>query len=138
MTADYIIKILNSCEALNGFEINSDYSDKENNSVCAAPSGKEGTSRLYCDGSGIYFKDFELAFRIAGGKLQAAKNRLRFEKLSDELCGFGKAHAFPEVQGFKEPVQISVIRDAAVSADELHSIVYKMEIRIYYFKKNRT
>ena len=30
MTADYIIKILNSCEALNGFEINSDYSDKEN------------------------------------------------------------------------------------------------------------
>ena len=51
MTADYIIKILNSCEALNGFEINSDYSDKENNSVCAAPSGKEGASRLYCDGS---------------------------------------------------------------------------------------
>lgn len=138
MTADYIIKILNSCEVLDGFEINADYSDKENNSVCAVPCGRESAGRLYCDGSGIFYRDFELTFRIAGGKLQAAKNRARFEKLSDELCRFGKTHSFPDNQGLKEPVEISIVKDAAVSADELHSVIYEMVIRIYYFKKNQT
>ena len=134
MTADYLIKILGSCDSLVGYEINADYLDKENNSVSIAPCGGENTSRLYCDGTGIYFRDFECLFRIAGGKARTAENRIGFEKLSEELLGFGKATDFPQIQGSEEPIQILFVRDAVISSDELHSALYKAVIRLYYFK----
>lgn len=133
MTADYITKILKSCECLSGFRIAADYLDKENGSVCVTTCSGENASRLYCDGSGIFYKDFELYFRIGGGKDKAEQNRTLFYELSDELCNFGKTHTFPSFQGSGQPSEISIIGDVAVSDDELHSVKYKMTIRLYYY-----
>lgn len=135
MTADYIIKILKSCECLTGFQIAADYLGKENNSVCVAPCGGEYSSRLYCDGSGIFFRDFELYFRLSGGRSEAAQNRRFFETLSGELCDFSKAHTFPEFKDSEIPSETAIVEDAAVLEDELHSIKYKTVMRLYYFKK---
>lgn len=134
MSADYIIKLLAGCEALSGFLISADYSPKENRSVCVMPCGFETTERGYCDGSSVKVCEFELVLRLSADRDKSLENRRLLEEIEKGLEAYGSYVPFPCTADAQLPLRIIISEKPALLADDIHSVRYKMKIKVRYYK----
>lgn len=137
MTTDYILKLLNNCNCLNGFEISADFLKKEDKSICLKVPDTENIERTYCDGSGIFSSEIELNIRLTANHQKNLFNRNFFETLSSELTSFGNIIAFPNYENLIQPLKIEITEGANLLSDDIHSAKYKMKFRIHFLKEKR-
>lgn len=138
MKNEFLKKILNKCEYLDGFDIRVGMLCEKVKSVSVVPVGKVSVIRSYSDGGRIIGEDFDIIIRLPL-KDDNCDNFSLLKKISKWLSDLSeRMEEFSyEDKGDFSPLGFKIISDARLLGDDIHSARYKITCRFDVFEQVR-